>query len=69
VPLHIAPCLKRCDWGPVDETYDGLRLFACSACGSEWVRTEPWTPRNWDVSIPDSVTAERAAGAAGTAGS
>jgi hypothetical protein len=36
VPLQIAPCLKRCDWGPGDGTYDGLRLFACSACGTEF---------------------------------
>ncbi len=69
MPLEIAPCLKRCDWGPVDGTYDGLRLFACSACGTEWVRSEPWVPRNWDVSIADSVRAELDAGAAGSAGS
>jgi uncharacterized Zn ribbon protein len=69
VPLEIAPCLKRCDWGPVDATYDGLRLFACSACGTEWVRSQPWTPRNWDVSIPDTVRAELDAGEAGSPGS
>lgn len=69
MPLTISPCRKLCDWGPVDGTYDGLPLFACSACGSEWVRTEPWTPRNWDVSIPASVRAELDAGAAGSEGS
>lgn len=69
MPLTIAPCQKVCEWGPTEASYDGLRLYACSGCGSEWVRSEPWTPRNWDAEVPASVRAERAAGEAGSADS
>ena len=69
MPLTIEPCRKICDWDRVGGTYAGLPLFACTGCGSEWVRSEPWTPRRWDGAIPDSVRAELDADAAGTAGS
>ena len=69
MPLHLAPCRKVCTWLPTGGSYDGLRLFACTGCGSEWVRTEPWTPRDWDVTVPEDVRAELDAAAADTAGS
>lgn len=68
MPLRIEPCRKVCDWDAVG-TSDGLLLFACSGCASEWVRTEPWTPRRWDGSIPDAVRAELDADGADSAGS
>lgn len=64
MPLRIEPCRKVCDW---ERAADGV--FVCTGCASEWVRTEPWTPRRWDGSIPDAVRAELDADAAGTAGS
>jgi hypothetical protein len=69
VPLTIAPCRKLCAWERTDGSYEGLPLFACSACGTEWVRSEAWTPRNWDVSIPAAVMAELDGGEVGNADS
>ena len=67
--LTISPCRKVCTWDRTGETYDGLALFACAGCGTEWVRSEPWTPREWDGGVPAAVRAERAAGAADNADS
>ncbi len=69
MPLAISPCLTLCDWRSTDQTYDELPLLACTGCGSQWVRTEPWTPRNADGAVPPAVRAERDAAAAGSAGS
>ena len=45
-----------------------LPLFACSGCGSEWVRSQGWTPIDADGRIPPEVQAERALGAPGSTG-
>ncbi|MGN6243998.1 MAG: hypothetical protein ACTHQ3_10035 [Motilibacteraceae bacterium] len=65
--LQISPCRRQCDWGPTGEELAdaqgrSLPLFACSSCGSEWVRTQAWTPVRFDGVVPDSVRAERARG-------
>ncbi|MGN6331095.1 MAG: hypothetical protein ACTHOD_05510 [Motilibacteraceae bacterium] len=65
--LAISPCRRACDWGPTGELLDDpqagvLPMFACSSCGSEWVRTQPWTPARYDGVVPESVRAERARG-------
>ncbi|MCW2605980.1 MAG: hypothetical protein JWO60_673 [Frankiales bacterium] len=73
VALRISPCRTLCDWGPTRVEQDGERLFACTGCGSQWVPSEPWTPRQADGAVPDGVRAALstapAAGGAGTAGS
>ena len=38
------PCLRLCDWDLTGVVRDGLPVFACSGCDSQWVRTEPWAP-------------------------
>lgn len=48
--LAIFPCRTLCDWASVD---DGL--LECAGCGSQWVPTEKWTPRQADGSVPDAV--------------
>ena len=59
----ISPCQARCAWSsPASRLGDDL-LFACSACGSEWVASEAWTPVDWQGVVPDAVQAERARGA------
>lgn len=60
VPLAQEPCRTLCSWGPTGGTRDGLPLFACGGCGSEWVRTEGWTPRQVDGSLHPEVRAEAA---------
>lgn len=54
-PLRQEPCQSKCDWSPSGQTRDDMLVFACAGCGSEWVRTEGWTPRNLDGSIAAAV--------------
>ena len=82
-PLRLAPCRTLCAWGPTRVSVGGHRLFACTGCGAQWTRGEPWTPRQLDGSWPpgvreeltgeepsaESVSTGPAGGAAGSAGS
>ncbi|WP_460769523.1 hypothetical protein [Mariniluteicoccus flavus] len=58
-PLAANPCLDRCAWRDTGDDRDGLPLFACEGCGSEWVRTEDWTPANRNGRVPGAVRRER----------
>ena len=71
MPLTIAPCRRLCDWIRTPGSYDGQPLLACRGCGSQWVRSEPWTPAQADGSRPPAVEVElrRSAGGAGSGGS
>ncbi len=76
VPVHmpetrgmviVSPCQQLCDWAPVtaeasQAAYPLEPLFACAGCGSQWVRSERWTPRQADGTVPDAVRAERQRG-------
>jgi hypothetical protein len=59
-PLAMAPCRTLCSWGPTGRLRGGLPLFACSRCGSEWVRSEAWKPIDADGVVPEPVAAEAA---------
>lgn len=48
--LAISPCLTLCDWARVDGA-----LLRCGGCGSEWLPTERWTPRQADGTVPPAV--------------
>ncbi len=69
MPLTVSACRTLCDWAATGASYEDLPLFACGGCGAQWVRTEPWTPCNDDGLVPQAIRAERAAAAAGSAGS
>ena len=69
------PCQSVCVWAPTGETWRApdvdisdsrdepdLQVFACAACGSEWVRTEAWTPVDAHGVGPQAVLAERRTG-------
>lgn len=61
--LEIWPCQSICVWQPTgqiwrDDRYDDLVVFACRGCGSEWVRTEPWTPIDSNGAVPTQVADE-----------
>jgi len=58
--LEISPCRSACSWSQTGEQLAGERLFACAACGSEWVASEPWIPVDWEGFVPDAVQRERA---------
>ena len=75
-PVQAWPCQSVCVWAATGETWrlprdddsvdqgeaPDLRVFACSACGSEWVRTEAWTPVDAHGVVPPGVLAERRTG-------
>ena len=72
--LAVSPCQTLCDWRRTRASQDGMPLFACTGCGSQWVRTEPWSPRQADGSWPEGVreellTSGPSGAAAGSAGS
>ncbi|MCP2170315.1 hypothetical protein [Goodfellowiella coeruleoviolacea] len=58
--LAAHPCRSRCAWRPTRRELAGLPVLACQGCGSQWVRSEPWTPIDHDGRIPDAVRAELA---------
>ncbi len=59
--LATAACLQLCRWLPAaGESLDGLPLFRCRGCGSEWVSTEEWTPVDADGGQHGSLQAELA---------
>ncbi len=64
-PIEAWPCQSVCVWTRTAEVWSDaehgdLPLFACAGCGSEWVRTEPWTPIDAAGTIPDEVAVELA---------
>jgi hypothetical protein len=74
-PVQAWPCQSVCVWAATGETWrlrreesatqgdaPDLRVFACAACGSEWVRTEAWTPVDALGAVPPDVLAERRTG-------
>jgi hypothetical protein len=44
----------------VDATGDPAAVFTCAGCGSEWLRSELWTPIDADGHVPREITAELA---------
>jgi hypothetical protein len=65
--VETHPCQRICVWRPTGDVWldarsQPLRVFACAGCGSEWVRTEGWTPADANGVVPPEVAAERSAG-------
>lgn len=58
--LKSGDCKGVCDWGGIDDQIDGLQVFACAACGSEWTSAQSWTPRNEDGELDPGVSQARA---------
>jgi hypothetical protein len=63
--LAAQPCQSVCTWTRtnerrlVDAGAAPAAVFACVGCGSEWVRSELWTPVDADGHVPAAVRAER----------
>jgi hypothetical protein len=57
------PCQSVCVWTATDEWMAHedrpLLVFRCRGCGSEWVRTEPWTPIDSHGVVPPAVLDEK----------
>jgi hypothetical protein len=64
--LAAEPCQSVCVWTRTEESVvvdparDPATVFACAGCGSEWLRTELWTPIDADGHVPPEVAAELA---------
>lgn len=56
--LVVNPCRQKCRWRPDDGHHHGERLFACTSCGSQWVRSQPWVPVDADGSHHPDLVAE-----------
>jgi hypothetical protein len=54
------PCQLVCRWEPTGTRREGLPLFRCGGCGSQWVRTQAWTPAGADGRVSPAVAAEAA---------
>ena len=52
------PCVRLCDWDVTDDVRDGLAVFSCGGCASEWVRSEPWAPCDDDGTRKVALRAE-----------
>lgn len=61
--LALYPCRKLCNWVPTAPAPDAA-LFACTGCGSEWTRSEAWSPSQADGTVPVGVHEERQRGSA-----
>lgn len=57
-PLVSQPCRSLCWWASTGVEHERQPLFACAGCGSQWVRSEPWAPRQADGTWPDGVRDE-----------
>ena len=58
-PLVISPCQAECAWSTTSHRLGGMELFACEACGTEWVASEAWTPVDSYGVVPEAVRTER----------
>jgi hypothetical protein len=47
------PCQDLCRWLPDPAAEERL---TCQGCGSQWDRTQLWTPVDRDGSVPDGVS-------------
>jgi len=56
--LEIWPCQAVCTWDDAGEELGGEPLFRCGGCGSEWVRSQPWTPAGADGLVCPAVAAQ-----------
>ena len=58
------PCQSICVWEPtgevevVDSGPHPAVVFECRGCGSEWLRSEAWTPIDADGMVPPAVAEE-----------
>lgn len=64
--LATHECKGTCCWGraTVDGSpaeCEGEPLFVCASCRSEWVPSQPWTPRDADGAVSPEVKAARSA--------
>ena len=54
------PCQARCAWTANGRYVDAAPVFSCAGCGSEWARTQAWTPIDANGFINPLILAERA---------
>lgn len=54
-PLRIRSCRDLCAWNRTPAERRDEPMFACRGCGSQWVPSEPWTPRDSNGAVPPEV--------------
>jgi len=53
--LKVRSCRDLCNWIRTPVERRGEPLFACRGCGSQWVPSEPWTPRESTGVVPPEI--------------
>ncbi|MDX2355317.1 hypothetical protein [Dietzia sp. PP-33] len=54
-PLRVRSCRDLCEWNRTPVERRGEPMFACRGCGSQWVPSEQWTPRDSNGAVPPEV--------------
>ena len=54
------PCRAQCSWSRLHRPTVALPIFCCRGCGSQWARTQAWTPVDADGTVPPEVATEAA---------
>ncbi|MET3859862.1 hypothetical protein ABIE38_000772 [Dietzia sp. 2505] len=54
-PLRVRSCRDLCEWTRTPVERRGEPMFACRGCGSQWVPSEHWTPRDSNGAVPPEV--------------
>ncbi|WP_426561460.1 hypothetical protein ACPPVT_14640 [Angustibacter sp. McL0619] len=53
--LEQHPCQDLCRWLPEPAPHTPRRL-TCQGCGSQWDRTQAWTPVDRDGTVPEGIS-------------
>ena len=57
-PLTQYACQDACQWRPDPTSSSVPPRFACTGCGSQWDRTQLWTPVDRDGRVSEAVRRE-----------
>jgi hypothetical protein len=56
-PLVQFACQDACHWLADADDAGPLRRLVCTGCGSQWDRSQAWTPVDRDGSLPAALAA------------
>lgn len=60
--LKQNPCDETCEWVSTNRVRGGERVYECTGCESEWVRSADFIPKDIDGTINPDIQDELDAG-------